>query len=262
MTIKLAENLQLLRKEKGLTQEALAEVFGVTAQSVSKWELGLSCPDIMLLPELAEYYHVSIDELMGYKPSSTINDIYIGMKSLVDSAEGAYSKPDYAYRLSRLAATTLWKQQQSEVDKLLIGKKTNNLSYGQGDGGVSICGENTLFISSFKDFPKYELPTIKKVHKNLNKISDINTLKVMFGLFNMMLENTITKSFTLEEISDYTKLDIDVIMKALDNLDAYFDIESYEKDKVEKYSLAHIDQVPILVTMLIPVFDDYGLTLK
>ena len=154
MIIKLAENLQLLRKEKGLTQEALAEVFGVTPQSVSKWELGLSCPDIMILPEIAEFYHVSIDELMGYKPSSSINSVYIGMKSLVDNATEAYSKPDYAYRLSRLAATTLWNQQHKEVDKLLTGKKTNNLSYGQGDGGVSICGENTLFISSFKDFPK------------------------------------------------------------------------------------------------------------
>lgn len=262
MTIKLAENLQLLRKEKGLTQEALAEVFGVTAQSVSKWELGLSCPDITILPELAEYYHVSIDELMGYKPSSTINDIYIGMKSLVDSAEGSYSKPDYAYRLSRLAATTLWKQQQAEVDNLLTGKKTNSLSYGQGDGGVSICGENTLFISSFKDFPIYELPTIKKVHKYLNKISDINTLKVMFGLFNMMLEDTITKSWTLEEISNYTKLDVDIVMKALDNLDAYFDEECYGKTKEERYSLKHIDQVPMLVTMLIPVLDDFGLNIK
>ena len=262
MTIKLAENLQLLRKEKGLTQEALAEVFGVTAQSISKWELGLSCPDITILPELAEYYHVSIDELMGYKPSSSINSVYIGMKSLVDSAEGAYSKPDYAYRLSRLAATTLWNKQNIEVDKLLIGKKTNNLSYGQGDGGVSICGENTLFISSFKDFPKYELPTIKKVHKYLNKISDINTLKVMFGLFNMMLEDTINRSWTLEEISEYTNLDVDVIMKALDNLDAYFDEENYENNKVEKYSLAHVDQVPMLVTMLIPVLEDYGLNIK
>ncbi len=262
MTIKLAENLQLLRKEKGLTQEALAEVFGVTPQSVSKWELGLSCPDIMILPEIAEFYRVSIDELMGYKPSSSINSVYIGMKSLVDNTEEAYGKPDYAYRLSRLAATTLWNQQKAEVDKLLTGQKTNNLSYGQGDGGISICGENTLFISSFKNFPKYELPTIKKVHKYLNKISDINTLKVMFGLFNMMLEDTIEKSWTLKEISEYTKLDIDVVMKALDNLDAYFDEDCYEKTKIEKYSLAHVDQVPMLVTMLIPVLDSYGINIK
>lgn len=262
MNIKLAENLQLLRKEKGITQEALALVFNVTPQSISKWELGLSCPDITLLPEIAEYYSVTIDELMGYKPSSSINDIYIGMKSLVDSAEGTFSKPDHAYRLARLAATTLWKLQASDVDKLLTGKKTNSLSYGQGDGGVSVCGENTLFIASFKDFPKYELPTIKKVHKYLNKIADINTLKVLFGLFNMMLENTITRSWTLEEISDYTRLDEDIIMKALDNLDAYFDEESYKEKGEERYSLRHIEQVPILVSMLIPVLEDYGTSIK
>ena len=76
----------------------------------------------MLLPEIAEFFKVSIDELMGYKPASKINDIYIGMKSLVDNAEGGDCKPDYAYHLARLAVTTLWSQQASEVDKLLKGK--------------------------------------------------------------------------------------------------------------------------------------------
>lgn len=262
MNIKLAENLQMLRKEKGLTQETLAEVFGVTSQSVSKWELGISCPDIMLLPKIAEFFKVSIDELMGYKPASSINDIYISMKMLVDSVEEGFNKPDYAYRLSRLAATTLWNRQHAEVDNLIKGKKTNSLSYGQGDGGVSIFGENTVFISSFKEFPKYELPTIKKIHKYLNKISDINTLKVMFGLFNMMLEDSINKSWTLEEISNYTKLNEDVVMKALDNLDAYFDEDCYNETKVEKYSLAHIDQVPLFVTMLIPVLSNFEYNIK
>ena len=52
MTIKIAENLQMLRKAKGLTQEKLSQVFGVTNQSISKWELGLSCSDITVLPNL------------------------------------------------------------------------------------------------------------------------------------------------------------------------------------------------------------------
>ena len=42
MNIKLADNLQLLRKQKGVTQEELAEVFGVTSQSISKWHLSVS----------------------------------------------------------------------------------------------------------------------------------------------------------------------------------------------------------------------------
>jgi len=44
----------------------LAEIFGVTNQSISKWELGLSYPDITLLFPLSHFFGVSIDELMGY----------------------------------------------------------------------------------------------------------------------------------------------------------------------------------------------------
>ncbi len=57
-----------LRKKNNLTQEDFASALGVTAQAVSKWENNVSCPDIMLLPKIAEILGVSIDELMGVKP--------------------------------------------------------------------------------------------------------------------------------------------------------------------------------------------------
>lgn len=53
------------RKRLGLTQDALAEKLGVTAQAVSKWENDLSCPDIATLPKLADIFHISVDELLG-----------------------------------------------------------------------------------------------------------------------------------------------------------------------------------------------------
>lgn len=52
------------RKEKGLTQEELAEALGVSAQAVSKWENDVSCPDISLLPKLAKILEVTTDELL------------------------------------------------------------------------------------------------------------------------------------------------------------------------------------------------------
>ena len=54
-----------LRKEKGLTQEALAKALNVTNQAVSKWESDQCCPDTMLLPRIADYFEISIDELFG-----------------------------------------------------------------------------------------------------------------------------------------------------------------------------------------------------
>jgi transcriptional regulator with XRE-family HTH domain len=63
------------RREKGLTQEELAEYLGVSKPAVSKWESGQSYPDIMLLPVLASYFNTSIDELVGYEAQMTKTDI-------------------------------------------------------------------------------------------------------------------------------------------------------------------------------------------
>lgn len=63
------------RKAKGITQEQLADYIGVSKASVSKWESGASFPDILILPELATYFNISVDELLGYSPQLTKEDI-------------------------------------------------------------------------------------------------------------------------------------------------------------------------------------------
>lgn len=65
--MKINEQIAILRKKKGVTQEEFAQVLGVTNQAVSKWESGQCCPDIQLLPEISKYFEVSIDELMCEK---------------------------------------------------------------------------------------------------------------------------------------------------------------------------------------------------
>ena len=52
------------RKRKNITQDQLAEQMGVSTQAVSKWENDISCPDISLLPPLADYFNTTIDELL------------------------------------------------------------------------------------------------------------------------------------------------------------------------------------------------------
>lgn len=73
--INLATVLISKRREKGITQDALATHLGVSKQSVSKWENENSYPDILLLPQLASYFNISLDELMGYEPQMTAADI-------------------------------------------------------------------------------------------------------------------------------------------------------------------------------------------
>jgi len=63
MSISIGKQIRTLRQRKGVTQEAMAEVLGVTAQAISKWENSVTTPDIELLPKLAIYFGVKIDEL-------------------------------------------------------------------------------------------------------------------------------------------------------------------------------------------------------
>lgn len=257
--MKLAENLQLLRKQKGKTQEELAEVFNVSSQSISKWELGINCPDITMLPKIADYFKVSIDELLGYKPMSSINSIYIDVKSLIDSSS---NKIDDAYKIARLAVSCIHEKERTQAENLLVGKRDYSLSYGQEKSGITICSDESVFISSFVDLRDYDITTIRKVANYLNKISDLNSLKVIFGLFNLHVKNQEFDSFSIQEIVEETKLDEEHVNKVLNNIDVVFDRNEFNKTGIEKYTLAHLDQVPLLVTLLVPSIDKYNYNIK
>lgn len=73
--INIARTIIAKRREKQLTQEDLANYIGVSKASVSKWETGQSYPDITFLPQLAAFFNISIDELMGYEPQMSKADI-------------------------------------------------------------------------------------------------------------------------------------------------------------------------------------------
>ena len=65
-----SEIISTHRRKLGLTQEGLAQKLGVTNQAVSKWESGQSCPDIALLPQLADLFGITIDALFGREPKA------------------------------------------------------------------------------------------------------------------------------------------------------------------------------------------------
>ena len=71
----MGENIAALRRAAGLTQELLADRLGVTSQAVSKWERQLSCPDVSLLPAMAEVFGVNIDALFAVAESDILPSI-------------------------------------------------------------------------------------------------------------------------------------------------------------------------------------------
>jgi len=70
----IGKRIMTLRKSRGMTQDQLAEKLGVSPQAVSKWENDISCPDINLLPKLAELFRVSIDSLFGMPEQREVAD--------------------------------------------------------------------------------------------------------------------------------------------------------------------------------------------
>ena len=95
--------LKALRKEKNITQEALAETLNVSGRTVSRWETGNNMPDISLLVELAEFYQVSIPEIInGERKSETMDQ---ARDTAVKMAE--YSKNTFMVEKRKIISSAL-----------------------------------------------------------------------------------------------------------------------------------------------------------
>lgn len=86
MQIKLGEKIKELRKRDGRKQEDLALALGVTNQAVSRWEANGGYPDIEMIPAIANYFHITIDELFGYD-----SDRQIKMRAYIEQADQMFS---------------------------------------------------------------------------------------------------------------------------------------------------------------------------
>lgn len=98
MKINLSENIRIHRKQRGLTQEQLAEVFGVSTGAVYKWEAGLSVPELELLVRMADFFDTSVDALLGYelrdnRPEAALNRLREAKQS--HDPEGLALAEDY-----------------------------------------------------------------------------------------------------------------------------------------------------------------------
>ena len=82
----IGNKIRKLRKQRGITQEQLAESIGVSFQAVSKWENNIALPDITLAPVLAGYFSVSMDELFDF-------NLKDGRKSISSYIGTGYNKP-------------------------------------------------------------------------------------------------------------------------------------------------------------------------
>ena len=104
----LGKRISGRRKAMGLTQDALAEQLGITPQAVSKWENDQSCPDITMLPKLAEIFRSTTDELLGIPPKEAPPAEAVPSETTSDIPAGKPAKIDRRSLASPGAAFGLW----------------------------------------------------------------------------------------------------------------------------------------------------------
>ena len=113
MNIKIGAIIKKLRAENNITQDALATAVGVTPQAISRWEAESGYPDIELLPVLADFFSVSVDELIGYRLSEREKELADIKKELERLSEVGSVEERVAY--ARNAFTRSRTTMKSEI---------------------------------------------------------------------------------------------------------------------------------------------------
>jgi tellurite methyltransferase len=147
----LARNISRYRKERGLTQEELAQILGLSFQAVSKWENAQTMPDISLLPELSNALDINVDKLLGYVSQDKQITIY----------EEEYKTPDYYWGFQPNSACYQVIQLMPPTKQLTL------LDIGCGEGKDSV-----FFARNGYDVTAFDVSDagIEKTKRLANKI--------------------------------------------------------------------------------------------
>lgn len=103
MNLNFAENFKKYRKQMGITQEKIAEELDVSGQSVSRWEIGICYPDLELIPTIANYFGITIDELLSNDVDARekiLEDFYQELNSISDSEKRVKFTMEYCRKYS------------------------------------------------------------------------------------------------------------------------------------------------------------------
>lgn len=208
--MKVNEQIAFLRKQKGISQEKLAQELGVTNQSVSKWENAQCCPDIELLPALASYFHVSVDELIGYEKDDTSADLFLQIRSTVDSLPRGEAD-QFALKMAFTLHTVLLSKTMNDLDETGEEDGMSELQIqrskripcldsdhvfdhaGRGDWGYSCLNDpeisttmrhNTVFFSGNGE-QCMSNPWFRWASSLMKALSDAVNLKTLFAIYNL-----------------------------------------------------------------------------
>lgn len=173
-SINFSDNIARLRRERKITQEQLADFVGITKASVSKWETGQSMPDVLMLPQLATFFDVTIDELLRYEPqlsNEQMKKIYLYLsaefatnkfENVMEKSEKLvkqyYSCYQFLYRMSLLWINHFMltedverqKEILSNASKLCVRIMKNSSEIGLCNDALHLNASITLLLGDAK----------------------------------------------------------------------------------------------------------------
>lgn len=221
--LQIHAQIAFLRKQKGLTQEELANALGVTNQAVSKWESAQCCPDIQLLPAIAGLFHVTVDELIGYEAADGLDDICLKLRNYFTALPERRAF-ESAVRLAAL----LHEAAVTDGYKKRLPWKENRAYAAEDmqDWGLSICSDpegstaragGSLFFSLNKGYRPPCVSQLRRRSRMLKKLSDPQVLKVLYALYGLTLDD-FDRYVAVDEIAGEAGLPVGETQAALDAL--------------------------------------------
>ena len=233
----LKDQISYLRHQKGLTQEALAKHLGVTNQTISKWESGQCCPDIQLLPEIADLFGVSIDELMGHTAGSSLESLCLGLKSYFANLPEEQGFED-AYRLAaqlhEIIVTDGYKKHLPWTEKNYAEESMAHwgLSASSELPGNSLRNGNTILFTRNEGYAGPKASELRKIQSALKTLSDRKALKVFFAVHELTLRDT-DLYVAAGEVAEKAKVSPEEVEEIL----AQLPVAVQEDEGVEKYRI-------------------------
>ena len=220
--LRCGEQLAFLRREKQVTQEQLAQAMGVTNQAVSKWESGQSYPDITLLPRLAAYFQVTVDELLGVAEPPQMRNVYLGIKELFQEMP-----EEECFSLAFKLAALLHEGAVSRGYKGFLPWNADD-QYGLDKEpykwGVSICSEpegatahirNGIFFSDQKYYQSMSRGNIAALYETLQTLGNLNVLKTLYALYELTVADFDNLYASVGEIARQAHLSDDTVRQCL-----------------------------------------------
>lgn len=253
-TIKINEQITFLRKQKGFTQEALARALGVTNQAVSKWESAQCCPDIQLLPDIAKLFDVSVDELLGYTPVSSSQNIVLALRKKIDTLPKGKDF-DFTFRMAAALHTIILSKGMTEEPNTNPGWDTDDaiVHAENAEWGYSCCNipeitttmrQGSVFFSNNRNLNLTNM-NIRRIVSIIKSFSDIDNLRIAAALYQLTVHSEGTYA-TITQISEMSGLPTERVQACLRESLGSFLLEKEGTESAFRFDGMYMNILPIL----------------